>query len=65
MEIYVICCQVQGGVTGFRSGLMKSGDKVLVFNTEHEAQERLPFSRTTDRGVEFKYWVEKIEWTNA
>ncbi len=54
---FYIMCQVSGGVTGTRRGLMKEHDTVCTFATREEATQALPKSHTTDRGVSFNYWI--------
>jgi len=59
--MFVIGCEVYGGVTGHRQSFLKEGGRVLEFRTRDEAQKRLPLSRTTERGVTFNYWIEEVK----
>lgn len=61
--MYRIMCQVSGGVTGFRQGLLKGHDGHPVsFETKSEAQAEVDritegINKTRAYGPDFKYWV--------
>ena len=59
-ETWVVMCQVSGGVTGTRQGMMKKQGEVQYYGSEAEAQAACPASHTGPTGTDFKYWVEQL-----
>lgn len=54
---YTIGCRVSGGITGTREALLKINGQVARFETREEAEKALPKSRTSETGVDFRYWI--------
>ena len=60
---YVIRCQVSGGVTGTREGLLKENGEVRYFSTATEADAEALRLTAAMNGphakAQFRYWLEK------
>ncbi len=56
---FTIGCEVSGGVTGYRTSELKKDGEIMEFETRAEAEKHLPKSRTTERGVTFRYWIRE------
>jgi len=58
---FLIHCSVSGGVTGHRTSILKSGDKIREFTSREDAQkvaDELTTSGNNPRATcTFNYWV--------
>jgi hypothetical protein len=66
--MFVVRCQVSGGVTGTKTGTLRRGETICLFESREEAQEQADGlnqinQRHNDspfRTCEFRYWVEPV-----
>jgi len=62
--MFVVRCQVSGGVTGTRTGTLRKGETLCLFESREEAQEQADqLNQRNDspfRTCEFRYWVEPV-----
>ena len=60
--MYKIRCQVQGGITGYRTALLKKNGEIAEFETREEAQaeaDRLTEKMLNNHTASFSYTVEE------
>lgn len=62
--MFVVRCQVSGGVTGTRTGTLKKNGVICFFESQADAQEQADqLNQRNDspyRTCDFRYWVEPI-----
>jgi len=63
--MFNVMCQVSGGMTGFRQGLLKDGDdRVIEFETREAAEaeaRRLSEKMNSGYGcASFRYWAKEV-----
>jgi hypothetical protein len=67
--MYIVMCQVSGGMTGTRQAVLKSRDEVLYFGSETEARlEALRLDRKMNgphATANFRYWPVTVEAAQA
>lgn len=57
---WIVMCEVSGGVTGTRTGTLKSNGETRIFATREEAAEEVERQTSTVRlgSAMYYYWVE-------
>jgi hypothetical protein len=61
--MFVIECEVSGGVTGYRRSVVKRDGVAVAFDSREAAQARaeelMAWANRPGRTVDFRYWVQE------